>query len=161
MRIKRLNGMITVATQVALSDLQKISDRGYKTIICNRPDFEGDLQPKFDDLAKRAQSIGVETAHIPVHLKGITEQNKSDFYTAIENLPKPILAFCRSGSRPAELWSHYVDHMNAGNAAGPERRVGAMQAGALTPQARPVAGILRRENPIAKDQPQVVNFRRL
>jgi len=42
MRIKRLNDMFTVATQLELNKIRKISETGDRTIICNRPDGEGE-----------------------------------------------------------------------------------------------------------------------
>ncbi|TNE65309.1 MAG: TIGR01244 family phosphatase [Rhodobacteraceae bacterium] len=107
MRIKRLNGMFTVATQVDLAKISKIAETGYKTIVCNRPDGEGADQPSFDEMSKIARDLGLRTVYIPIALTGATEKDHAAFARVIEDMPKPILAYCRSGTRSATLWSHW------------------------------------------------------
>jgi len=39
--LTKLDDKLSVTGQVSLDDLPEIAASGYKTIICNRPDFEG------------------------------------------------------------------------------------------------------------------------
>ena len=161
MRIKRLNGMFTIATQVEPDKIGKLAERGYKTIICNRPDGEGDGQPSFDKIHEVADKLGIIAVHIPVHLTGPTDANHAAFFEAVNALPKPILAYCRSGTRSAVLWNGYEERLQAmeGGPArdGPERRVGAMQAGALAPAARPAMGSLSAPTQMVQRQ-RIVSY---
>lgn len=135
MRIKRLNGMFTIATQVEPSKIDQILVRGYKSIICNRPDGEGEDQPSFDEVAKLARARGLAVRYIPVKLAGVTQAEHAAFAKAIEEMPKPILAYCRSGTRCAVLWNHFdAETSDQGRQGRPERRVAAMQVGALAPK---------------------------
>ncbi|NVK46366.1 MAG: TIGR01244 family phosphatase [Rhodobacteraceae bacterium] len=131
MRIKRLNGMFTVATQLEPSKIQKVAEKGYKTIICNRPNGEGADQPGFDEITRIASKFGLKTVYIPIQLGGASAADHAAFARAIEEMPKPILAYCRSGTRSATLWSHWEQEMSAHQ--GREQRVDAMQAGGLAP----------------------------
>jgi sulfide:quinone oxidoreductase len=42
-----LTPAFAVAPQISPEDVQAIAAAGYKSIICNRPDDEGDGQPSF------------------------------------------------------------------------------------------------------------------
>lgn len=129
MRIKRLNGMFTIANQMEIEKVKKVADRGYKTIICNRPDGEAEDQPSFVEITALAHQFGLETVYIPIDLSGAKPSDHEAFAKAIETMPKPILAYCRSGTRSSTLWSNWEHSVS--EYEGGERRVEAMQAGAL------------------------------
>jgi TIGR01244 family protein len=127
MRIKRLNGMFTVATQVDLNKIRKIAEAGYKTIVCNRPDGEGADQPGFREVAQIARDLGLRTVYIPIALSGATAEDHAAFARVIEDMPKPILAYCRSGTRSTTLWSHWEQETSGDHRT--ERRVGTIARG--------------------------------
>lgn len=109
MRIKRLNGMFTIANQVEIGKIKKIADAGYKSIICNRPDGEAQdkSQPDFSVVATQAHKLGLKAVYIPVPLTGADAETQAAFAEAVQSLPKPILAYCRSGTRSGTLWSAF------------------------------------------------------
>ena len=47
MEINRVDNDISVSPQIAASDLATIAEAGFRTVICNRPDGEGNDQPLF------------------------------------------------------------------------------------------------------------------
>jgi len=91
--------------QIGIDDLATIAAAGFKTVINNRPDGEGGAsQPTSTQLAEAAQAQGLAYVHLPVTSGNITEDNRADFSRLIAEMPKPIVAFCRSGTRSTHLF---------------------------------------------------------
>ncbi|MGB5446525.1 MAG: TIGR01244 family sulfur transferase [Psychromonas sp.] len=105
LEIKPLASQFSVSPQILLDDLSVIAELGYKSIINNRPDGEASDQPDNHKLQKKCQELGLEYQYMPVIPGNITTQNVQDMRDAISKMPKPILAFCRTGTRSCLLWS--------------------------------------------------------
>ncbi|MCQ9617203.1 TIGR01244 family sulfur transferase [Paenalcaligenes niemegkensis] len=100
-----LNDNFAVAPQINLEDVQTAANVGFKSIIINRPDFEGGAeQPTSADVIAAAKSAGLDIAYQPVISGQISAEDVQEFAALITRLPKPILAYCRSGSRCANLY---------------------------------------------------------
>jgi sulfide:quinone oxidoreductase len=112
MQHNQLTPFISTSPQIELDELKLIAKEGFASIINNRPDGESDMQPSSEALANEAKSIGLSYLHIPAIPGDITQQNIEDFRSALEELPKPILAFCGTGTRATTLWalSEAPDH---------------------------------------------------
>jgi sulfide:quinone oxidoreductase len=78
---------------------------GFKTIICNRPDGEAPEQPDFQAISNAAIDAGLNVHHIPVVPGGIDTHDIRAFSLALSEMPKPIFAYCRTGTRSAALWA--------------------------------------------------------
>jgi uncharacterized protein (TIGR01244 family) len=98
MNIREINDEYSVSPQITLDDLEKISELGFKSIVCHRPDDEDPGQPDFAQIAARAKELGIETAHIPVVGQPTGEAVRA-MVDALDELPKPMLGYCRSGNR--------------------------------------------------------------
>ena len=105
MEIKHLTPGLSVAAQVTTADLQTIKDRGFKAVICNRPDGEGADQPTFVELEKAAKKLGIAMHYMPVKPGIILDPDIDAFRAALTALPGPVLGFCRTGMRTTTLWS--------------------------------------------------------
>ena len=105
MQIKPLTDEIAVSEQIAPEDIPAIKAAGYRAILCNRPDGEGPGQPDFDAVAEAARAEGIEVQYQPVISGMMSGQDVEDFAAALDALPAPVLAYCRSGTRCATLWS--------------------------------------------------------
>lgn len=105
MEIKKISDKISVSPQIEAADMKAIKAAGFKAIICNRPDGEGADQPTFDEIKKAAKKLGLETAYVPVQSGKVTDENVAEFGEALKELPRPALAYCRTGTRSATLWS--------------------------------------------------------
>ena len=105
MNTKQLTSEISVAPQIVAADIAEIAALGFKSIICNRPDGEGVDQPLFAEISKAAESAGLHTRYLPVVSGKVAESDAAAFGSALKDLPKPILAYCRSGMRSATLWA--------------------------------------------------------
>ena len=102
---KRLSPSLSIAPQVAPEDMPALADAGFRSVICNRPEGEGPDQPKWADLAGAAKAAGLRLEHIPVVPGQIGDSDVETFGKALDELPKPVLAFCRTGGRAATLWA--------------------------------------------------------
>ena len=125
MTIRKLNEKVAVSPQLTVKDIEKAAAEGYKTVINNRPDKEGLMQPSSDDLRAAAEKHGMNYYHIPVTPGQFTDEQIAEFGEAVEGCNGPVLAFCKSGTRAACLWAlheaaeqHPDTVLNACNAAG-------------------------------------------
>ncbi len=74
-------------------------------MINNRPDFEGGPdQPTNAVMQAAATAAGLRYAHLPVSPALQTPEEIARFAELLAELPKPILAFCRSGTRSGKLF---------------------------------------------------------
>ena len=105
MDIKEISDQFYIAPQITEADIALLRDKGIRSIICNRPDGEDAGQPRFQDLSNNAQKQGIEMRHIPVSGGIFNDESVAEFSNALNMLPKPILAYCRTGMRSAALWS--------------------------------------------------------
>lgn len=105
MEIKTINAEISVAPQITPDEVQKLADQGFRALICNRPDGEAADQPNFSEIEAAAKKAGLEIRNLPIVSGKVSDQDAADFGAAMRELPRPILAYCRTGTRSATLWS--------------------------------------------------------
>ena len=105
MEIKTINAEISVAPQITPDEVQQLADQGFRALICNRPDGEAADQPNFSEIEAAAKKAGLEIRNLPVVSGKVSDQDAADFGAAMQELPRPILAYCRTGTRSATLWS--------------------------------------------------------
>ena len=78
---------------------------GFKSVINNRPDFEaGPNQPTNASIQAAAQAAGLAYAFLPVQGGYQSPEEIARFGELVVSLPKPLLAFCRSGARSGKLF---------------------------------------------------------
>ena len=79
---------------------------GFRSVINNRPDFEGGAdQPSSAAIEAAALAAGLEYRHLPVNGAYQSPEEIGAFRHLIDSMPKPILAFCRSGARSTRLYA--------------------------------------------------------
>jgi uncharacterized protein (TIGR01244 family) len=101
---RHVTDQISVAPQIALEDLRRAADLGFKRVINNRPDGEEPGQPTGAEVEAAARAAGLDYVHIPVR-GGPTPDQVEANYRAVEAAEGPVLAFCRSGTRSIVTWS--------------------------------------------------------
>jgi sulfide:quinone oxidoreductase len=101
----KLTDDLTVAGQIDPAEIPLLAAQGIRSIISNRPDGEAPGQPPFSTVEQAAAAAGIKVLHLPVVSNAIGDEDVASFGKALEELPKPILAYCRSGTRSAALWS--------------------------------------------------------
>ena len=105
MEIRRINENISVSAQITAKDVAGIAAAGFRSILCNRPDGEGADQPTYAEIEAEAKKHGLDFRYQPVSSGNVTDQDSEDFAQARQELPGPVLAYCRTGTRCTVLWS--------------------------------------------------------
>jgi len=104
MQATRLNEILAVGPQLRPEQLGRLAAAGFRSVLCNRPDDEEPGQPAFAEIAAAAAAAGFEAVYLPAPHAEIGPRLASEFAAAVERLPKPVFAYCRSGARSATLW---------------------------------------------------------
>lgn len=103
--LQQLAADFCVAPQLDASAMAAAAAAGFKSVINNRPDHEGGPeQPTSASIEAAARAAGLEYAHLPVNGAYQSPQEIAEFGRLLQTLPRPILAFCRSGARSGRLY---------------------------------------------------------
>jgi uncharacterized protein (TIGR01244 family) len=99
-----------VAPQLGPADMAVAASMGFKTVINNRPDFEGGAdQPANAAMQAAAQAAGLAYVFLPVVAGAITAEEVTSMRQSLANAEKPVLAYCRSGARSTQLFMFTQD----------------------------------------------------
>ncbi|HWD36237.1 MAG TPA: TIGR01244 family sulfur transferase [Casimicrobiaceae bacterium] len=104
LRFQWITNDVAVAGQLAPGDVAQAAQNGFQSIVNNRPDLEGGPeQPTSASIADAASDAGVAYAFLPVQSGFQSPEEIARMRELLDTLPKPVLAFCRSGSRSGRL----------------------------------------------------------
>ncbi len=103
--VQQVGADVCVAPQLDPAAMAWAAQNGFKSVINNRPDFEGGPnQPTHAEMEAAAKAAGLHYAFLPVSPMQQTPQEIARMAQLLGELPKPILAFCRSGARSGKLY---------------------------------------------------------
>jgi len=106
MQPRKLTDDLSITAQISPADIAAIKAAGFKSVICNRPDGEALFgQPSFKEIEAAARAAGLSASYQPIHPGRMTESDVTAFAASLGDMPKPVLAYCRTGTRSAALWS--------------------------------------------------------
>jgi len=104
LNFQRLTADIAVAGQLDPSAMADAAAAGFRSVVNNRPDFEGGpTQPTSASIEAAARAAGLEYAWLPVAPSVQTADEIARFAALLDSLPRPTLAFCRTGTRSGKL----------------------------------------------------------
>ncbi len=92
-----------VAPQLTPDQVRGLAAHGFRSVVNNRLEQEPG-QPPESELRAAAAEANLQYERLPVHPAQITLDDVARFAELLERLPRPILAFCRSGSRSSILY---------------------------------------------------------
>ncbi|MFO1340863.1 MAG: TIGR01244 family sulfur transferase [Burkholderiaceae bacterium] len=96
---------ICVAPQMEPAAMAELARLGFRSVVNNRPDFEhGPDQPTSAAIEAAARAAGLEYRHLPVNGGYQSPEEIAAFAQMLAELPRPLLAFCRSGARSTNLF---------------------------------------------------------
>jgi len=96
---------VCVAPQLSPEAMAEAARTGFRSVINNRPDFEeGPHQPTNASIEAAARAAGLEYRYLPVNSAYQSPEQIAAFAEVLKQLPRPILAFCRSGARSTRLF---------------------------------------------------------
>ena len=93
-----------VSPQLRPEELPEIAAAGYRAIVNNRPDGEGPDQPPSAAIEAEARRLGLDYVHIPVVPGTLGPDHARALERFLETAARPVLGFCRTGNRAAQLW---------------------------------------------------------
>jgi len=105
MDIRRISDDYSVSPQIQPQDVAAIKAAGFKSVVCNRPDNEDPGQPDHETIRKAVEEAGLAFKWVPVISGQMTADNVAEQAVALEELPGPVFAYCRSGTRSANLYA--------------------------------------------------------
>jgi uncharacterized protein (TIGR01244 family) len=100
-----LNDHLTVSGQILPEDVQILKDRGFKTVICNRPDEEVEEALQSSAIESAAKNAGLAFRYLPIYPGQFTPEMMTELSGAMTELEGPFYAYCRSGTRSCTLWA--------------------------------------------------------
>ncbi len=96
---------VCVAPQLTPDAMAEAARAGFKSVVNNRPDYEhGPDQPSSAEMEAAARAAGLEYRHLPVDGGYQSPEQIAAFAQLLAELPRPLLAFCRSGARSTNLF---------------------------------------------------------
>jgi uncharacterized protein (TIGR01244 family) len=101
---QKITDGFTVAPQIVSGDVAEIAAGGFRSVICNRPDGESADQTPVAIIEAEARRAGLEFRFIPVVSGAMTQGDVDAMAAALSELPAPVFAYCRSGTRCGVLF---------------------------------------------------------
>jgi uncharacterized protein (TIGR01244 family) len=96
---------VCVAPQLAPAAMTEAARAGFRSVVNNRPDYEhGPEQPTNAAIEAAARAAGLEYRFLPVAGQHQSPEEVAAMAQLLKELPRPLLLFCRSGSRSANLF---------------------------------------------------------
>jgi uncharacterized protein (TIGR01244 family) len=96
---------VCVAPQLTPDAMAEVARAGFRSVVNNRPDFEhGPDQPTNAAIEAAARAAGLEYRFLPVGSGYQTPEQIAAFAQLLDELPRPLLVFCRSGARSTNLF---------------------------------------------------------
>ena len=101
-----LNEKVSVSGQMTTDKFSSlIKQQKFKSVIVNRPDQEQGNDVSVLQLRSIAEKSQVSVVYQPVVSGKISQTDVKEFAKYYNELPKPILMICRSGSRSTSLFN--------------------------------------------------------
>jgi len=96
---------VCVAPQLTPQAMSELARLGFRSVINNRPDFEeGPAQPTSAAIEAAARAAGLAYAFLPVSPGYQSPEEIARFAALLAELPRPTVAFCRTGTRSGKLF---------------------------------------------------------
>ena len=103
--LRQVAANVCVAPQLTPDAMAEAAATGFKSVVNNRPDFEhGPDQPTTAQIEAAARAAGLEYRFLPVNGSYQSPEEIAAFAQLLAELPRPLLAFCRSGARSTRLF---------------------------------------------------------
>ena len=103
--VRAIDDGVFVAPQLDAAAMAEAARAGFRSVVNNRPDHEhGPGQPTSAEVEAAARAAGLEYRFLPVDGGWQSPEEIAAFAALLAELPRPVLAFCRSGARSTRLY---------------------------------------------------------
>ena len=104
MQIFQLTESLSVAAQIAPQDISNLATRGFTVVVCNRPDGEVPGQATMDEIEAACNAAGLLFVRYPVDAMNFPGPDIEGLGALFDDPSQSVLAYCRTGTRCANLW---------------------------------------------------------
>ena len=104
MPIFKLSESLSVAAQITPQDVPNIAAQGFTTVVCNRPDGEVPGQASMDEIEAACNAAGLLFVRYPVNAMNFPGADLDGLGELFDDPSQSVLAYCRTGTRCANLW---------------------------------------------------------
>lgn len=100
LEITEHSSLLSTAPQACAEDMAQVAQAGFKSVMNNRPNFEGGAdQPTAQAVEAAARAQGLHFYHLPFSGADLSPSLALQFAQMLGDAPKPILLYCRTGTR--------------------------------------------------------------
>ena len=104
MPIFQLTESLSVAAQVSPQDIPNLAAQGFSVVVCNRPDGEVPGQATMDEIEAACNAADLLFVRYPVDATNFPGPDIEGLGTLFDDPGQSVLAYCRTGTRCANLW---------------------------------------------------------
>lgn len=104
MPIFQLTETLSVAAQVTPQDIPNIAAQGFSMVVCNRPDGEVPDQASMDAIEAACNDANLLFVRYPVDALNFPGPDLEGLGELFDDAGQRVLAYCRTGTRCANLW---------------------------------------------------------
>lgn len=90
---------VAFSAQISVQQVALVAQKGFKTVINNRPDNEESNQPTSAEIQQACEQAGLAYTAIQFSGGELTQAQVDEFAEFFNNAQQPVFLFCRSGNR--------------------------------------------------------------
>lgn len=124
MSLFTLSDTLSVSAQITVEDVSILREQGFTVIVCNRPDGEAPDQPTMDDIEAASVAAGMLFIRYPVNAMDFPGPDLPGLGALFDDPAQRVLAYCRTGTRCANLWIASRDEAGLSDAVAVSRGIG-------------------------------------
>ena len=104
MPIFQLTESLSVAAQITTQDIPNLAAQGFNVVVCNRPDDEVPGQATMDEIEAACNAADLIFVRYPVDAMNFPGPDIEGLGALFDDPGQSVLAYCRTGTRCANLW---------------------------------------------------------
>ena len=105
MPIFQLTESLSVAAQITPQDIPDLAAHGFTVVVCNRPDGEVPGQATMDEIEAACNDADLLFVRYPVDAMNFPGSDIEGLGALFDDPGQSVLAYCRTGTRCANLWA--------------------------------------------------------
>ena len=104
MPIFHLTESLSVAAQITPQDIPNLAAQNFTVVVCNRPDGEVPGQATMDEIEAACNAMDLLFIRYPVDAMNFPGPDIEGLGALFDDPGQSVLAYCRTGTRCANLW---------------------------------------------------------
>jgi sulfide:quinone oxidoreductase len=104
MPIFQLTESLSVAAQITQQDIPNLAAQDFTVVVCNRPDGEVPGQATMDEIEAACNAEDLLFLRYPVDAMNFPGPDIEGLGVLFDDPGQSVLAYCRTGTRCANLW---------------------------------------------------------